>query len=232
LQEEMLRKSRESFEQVLKHARAEVAEDLERMRQATLAQAVQEGLTLGRQQGTQQGYEVGYEQGYAEAKAVLEAEFESKNSAWELERDALKQSLTQEWQALVLSLTQSLSHVESSLLQDIVWLSGQMARRLVMAELTLNPDHISTLIRQVVEGLPHIVYPLTIRLHPEDVALVDVLSISQEGRVLLQPDSTLERAACVVKSGHSEVVLNWQQQTQKVIDAALQALLASEWNCT
>ncbi len=224
LQAEIVRTSKEAFERVLNSARADVAQDLERLRQATLSQARQEGIALG----TQQGYEAGYEQGYKEAKAMLDAEFELKSNELERERAGLKQVLVNEWQTLVLSLTQSLQQVETSLLQDVIWLSGQMAQRLVMAELTIAPDRVTALVHHVVENLPHIVYPLTIRLHPDDIKIIDMLSLTQEGRVDLHPDITLSRGECVVKSGYSEAVLRWQTQTSTVIDAALQLLLVSE----
>jgi flagellar assembly protein FliH len=227
LQAEMARAAHLAFERVLKRVHADVAQDLERMRQATLSQARQEGLEQGTQLGTQQGYEAGYEQGYNEAKAVLEAEFEAKNKLWEAERDAFKQSASQDWQTLVLSLTQSLTSQDHALLQDVVWLSGQMARRLVMGELHLAPERVNALVASVVHQLPRVIYPLTIRLHPDDIALIDLLALPQEGRVELLPDANLVRGECIVKSGHSDVVLNWQEQTQKIIDAALQALMAS-----
>jgi len=228
LQAEMLRESREAFERVLKRVHADVAQDLERMRQVTLSQARQEGLDQGTQEGTQQGYEAGYEQGYNEAKAVLEAEFEAKNTVWNEEREALKRSVSQDWQTLVLSLTQSLTPLDNALLQDVAWLSGQMAKRLVMDALVIEPDRVNALVSRVVQQLPRVIYPLVIRLHPDDVALIDLLALPQEGRVELQADASLSRGECVVKSGHSDVVLNWQEQTQKIIDAALQALAASE----
>lgn len=228
LQAEMLRSSREAFERVLKAAHAEVAQDLEKMRQVTLSQARQEGLEQGTLQGTQKGYEQGYEQGYNEAKAVLETEFSAKNQAWDAEKNTLKQQLTAEWQQLVLGMTQSLTQLDSLLLQDIVWLSGQMARRLVMGALTLAPERINAFVAQVVQQLPRVIYPLVIRLHPDDVALIDLLALPQEGRIELQADTSLSRGECMVKSGRSDVVLSWQEQTQKIIDAALQALVASE----
>lgn len=228
LQAEMLRESREAFERVLKRVHADVAQDLERMRQVTLSQARQEGLEQGIQQGTQQGYEAGYEQGYNEAKAVLEAEFEAKNKLWHEERDALRQSVSQDWQTLVLSLTQSLTPLDNALVQDVAWLSGQMAKRLVMDALVFSPERVNALVNRVVQQLPRVIYPLMIRLHPDDVALIDLLALPQEGRVELQADESLSRGECIVKSGHSDVVLNWQEQTQKTIDAALQALVASE----
>lgn len=232
LQEEAVRASREAFEHAIKSARIEVAQDLERMRQATLSQARAEGLKSGTEKGTQdgykKGYETGYEIGYNEAKAVLEAEYNSKTKAFEAERDHLIKALTEEWQTLVLSLTQSLSQLDTPLLQDIVWLCGQMAQRLIIGELSIAPERVNSLVRAVVEGLPHIVYPLVIRLHPDDIALIDILSIAQEGRVDLQADAALERGECVIRSGHSEVALHWQEQARKVMDAALQALLASE----
>jgi flagellar biosynthesis/type III secretory pathway protein FliH len=228
LQAEMARAAHLAFERVLKTAHAEVAQDLEKMRQSTLSQARQEGLAQGTQLGTQQGYEAGYAQGYNEAKAVLEAEFAAKNSEWDAQRDALKSQLTEDWQVLIASVTQSLTALDMPLLQDIVWLSGQMAKRLVMGELHLAPERINALVASVIEQLPRVTYPLVIRLHPDDVALIDLLALPQEGRVELLPDVNLVRGECIVKSGHSDVVLNWQEQTQKVIDAALQALMAPE----
>lgn len=220
LQSEIAKEANRAFERMLAAAREDVAQALAKMKEAELAQARAEGLAEGRAQG----YEAGYAQGYQEAKAVVDADFKVQLAAWHQEQAKWLEETKDKTTLLLSGLTRSLGGVEDALLQDMIWLTGEMAQRLVIDALTIAPERVQALVQSVVASLPQVVYPLHIRLHPEDVALVDSLLAAHEGRVELHADAQLTRGECVVRSGHSEVSLNWKQQTSKVIDAALQSL--------
>ena len=221
LQSVIAQESKDAFDRLVSVARADVAKELERMRDAELAQARKEGYEQGHQQGLTKGYEEGYEQGYREAKAVVDQDYESKVSAWEETRAKLEAEMTEHWQALVLSLTDSLVVFEEGLFDDVIWLTKQMAMRLLRAEMKLHPEHIQAYVRDILQQLPKVVYPLTITLNAQDIALVEAMKLDHDGRVILTPSDEFQRGECRVKSGHAEMSLTWQSLTEQLMDALL-----------
>lgn len=220
LQAAMLQESRRAFDLALASAKAEVAEALALMKEAELKAAREAGFA----EGTRAGYEKGYEQGYAEARAVAEAEAQSERQAFEQVKADWLNETQHKTEALLAGVTRSLSAVEDGLMQDIIWLSGQLAQRLAMDALVLQPDRVQALVEQVIAQLPQIVYPLHIRVHPDDVARLDQVLLSRDGRVEVQADDKLLVGECVLRSGHSELSFSWQTQTTKVIDLAVNEL--------
>lgn len=220
LQASMLQESRRAFEMALASVKAEVAEALALMKEAELKAAREAGFAEGRAAG----YEKGYEQGYAEARAVAEAEAQSERQAFEqLKADWLSET-QQKTESLLIGVTQSLSDVEDSLLQDILWLTSQLAQRVAMDALIIQPERVQRLVEQVVAQLPQIVYPLHIRLHPDDVARIDQVLLSRDGRVEVHTDDQLLVGECLLRSGHSELSFSWKMQTEKLLDLAVHEL--------
>lgn len=228
LQAEMLKASREAFDRVLHAARAEVAEDLERMRQATLSTATAQGNELGYKAGYEQGYEKGYQQAQQEVRAMLQAEFDEKNLAWQQEKDLLLADVREHWQSLVVSLTQTLHSVEDALLEDLVWLVTQWVERLIGLELTLSPDAVRRLVQNTLEQLPKIVYPLTIRVSSLDFSTLENLTIGHDGRTEVVADEQLNRGEVVIQSGHSEVTLKWKEVTRTLLDDVMKVIATRE----
>lgn len=217
LQVAMVAESRQAFEHQLKTAKKEVAQALLVMRNAELAKAREQGLAEGRQQG----YEVGYEQGYAEAKQVAETEINKEKEALHAQQQATLQQLSR----LVEGVTYSMSGIEDKLMQDMIWLTVQMAQALVMDALHIQPERVQQLVSHVVQNLPQLVYPLRIEVNPEGLTYIDTQQLTQEGRVDLQANESLQAGEVLVQSGHSEVSLLWQQQTERLISATLKSFL-------
>lgn len=220
LQATMLKESRRVFEQALANAKAEVAEALALMKAAELKAAREAGLVEGRALG----YEKGYEQGYSEASAVAQAEAQSARQAFEQVKAEWVEETQQKTEALLLGVTQSLSSVEDALMQDILWLSTQLAQKLAMNAVSIHPESVQQLVEQVIAHLPQITYPLHIRLHPNDVARLDKVILSRDGRVELYADSQLLAGECQLRSGHSELSFTWKAQTEKLLDLAVHEL--------
>jgi flagellar assembly protein FliH len=220
LQATMLQESRRAFEQALASAKAEVAEALALMKEVELKAAREAGFA----EGSATGYEKGYAQGYAEARAVAEAEALGEHQAFEqLKTDWITET-QQKTEALLRGVTQSLSDVEDALMQDILWLTSQLAQRVAMDALTIQPERVQRLVEAVITQLPQIVYPLHIRVHPEDVARLDKALLSRDGRVEFIVDEQLSVGECQLRSGHSELYFLWKEQTQKLLDLAVREL--------
>lgn len=224
LQATMVKESRQVFERALANVRKEVAAALVVLRDAELSKAREQGLS----EGKALGYEQGYAQGYAEASAVAQAEVASQQAAFAETQAHWLSEVQQKTEALLQGITQSLSGVEDLLLQDMIWLSAQMAQRLVADALQLQPERVQQLVSQVVQQLPHVIYPLHIELHPEDVPRIDPVLLAREGRVELHANTELQQGECVVRSGHSELSRQWQEQTQRLIDRCVREFL-EQW---
>ncbi|HQR96635.1 MAG TPA: FliH/SctL family protein, partial [Thiotrichales bacterium] len=154
----------------------------------------------------------------AEAEALTEQEaFEQVKADWLSETQ-------QKTESLLMGVTQSLSDVEDSLMQDILWLTSQLAQRVAMDALSIQPERVQRLVEQVIAQLPQIVYPLHIRVHPDDAARLDRVLLARDGRVEVHPDDQLLMGECVLRSGHSELSFNWKTQTEKILDLAVHEL--------
>ncbi len=224
LQAAMLQESRRAFETALASAKAEVAEALAVIKEAELKAAREAGFAEGRAAG----YEKGYEQGYAEARAVAEAEASAEQQAFEQVKADWVSETQQKTELLLKGVTQSLSEVEDSLLQDMLWLTTQLAQRVAMDALSLQPKRVQVLVERVIGQLPQIVYPLHIKVHPDDVARLDPVLLSRDGRVELHADHDLAEGECVIKSGHSELCFSWKTQTEKLLELAIHELFNSD----
>jgi flagellar assembly protein FliH len=98
--------------------------------------------------------------------------------------------------------------------RQVVQLALALARRVVLRELTLDPDLIAAIAHVALERLSD-GSPATIRLHPEDYAVVAGRRGNQwaGADVSVVPDPALARGGCVVESGFG------------VIDASVDAQL-------
>jgi flagellar assembly protein FliH len=85
--------------------------------------------------------------------------------------------------------------------QQMVQLALALARRIVLRELSLDPDLVAALAHVAVERLGEQA-PATIRLHPEDYATVVAHRGEQwEGtQVSVVPDPAVQRGGCLVES--------------------------------
>jgi flagellar assembly protein FliH len=219
LQVTMLEESRRAFELALASAKADVAAALLTIREAERKAGYAEGRTTG--------YEAGYEQGYAEARAVAEAEMQSELERFEQQKAQWFSEVQQKTDALLVGLTQSLSGVEDALMQDILWLTTQLAQRLAMDALVIQPERVHRLVEQVIAQLPQVVYPLQIRVHPDDLVRLDEVKLSRDGRVELRSDDQLLQGECRLKSGHSELSFSWKSQTESLLNLAVHELLST-----
>lgn len=223
LQAVMVQESKKRFEMALAEAKAEIAEALAVMRDAELAAAREAGLKLGRDEG----YEKGYALGYQEGRAVADAQAKSEKDAFDASKQSWLSETQQQTELLLVGVTQSLSEVEDALMKDMMWLTAEMAQRLVMDALQLQPERVNQLVERVLHQLPQVVYPIQLFLNPADVDRMSVMVKTLNGRVDLHSDEGLKQGECLLKSGHSELTLSWQTQTKQVLDMALAELSKS-----
>ena len=106
--------------------------------------------------------------------------------------------------------------------RQMVQLALTLARRVVLRELTLEPDLVGAMAHVALERLGHDA-PATIRLNPEDYAIV----MAQRGeqwagtQVTVTPDPAVARGGCLVESGFGLIDAGIDAQLQELSRALL-----------
>jgi flagellar assembly protein FliH len=156
-------------------AAAPAAEDAERARQ--LAQAVE----AARQ--------AGYRDGYRDGLVALES---------------FKQSYAQQVSAqvagVVVACQTQLDALQTTMAESVTQAAVALARQVVRHELATRPDLVSVVAREAVESILESARQLSLRVHPDDAALVAAgagEALSARG-VRVVADATVERGGCVV----------------------------------
>jgi flagellar assembly protein FliH len=105
---------------------------------------------------------------------------------------------------------------------QMVQLAVTLARRVVLRELTLDPDLVGAMAHVALERLGHDA-PATIRLNPEDYAIV----MAQRGeqwagtQVTVTPDPAVARGGCLVESDFGLIDAGIEAQLQELSRALL-----------
>ncbi|MCX7945886.1 MAG: FliH/SctL family protein [Hydrogenophilus sp.] len=167
-----------------------------------------EGLEKGREEGRAQGYADGRAAGEAEARAEWEPLFAERERALA----ELTAKFADEWQKL-----------PQSLAEGVVALAIEIARAVVTAELTTRPYHVVPLAERLLAE--ELLRPLTVRLHPEDLALLPEAFTDREG-VHWLADPSLMRGS-VLLEGSTTIVdaslpSRWQRAVARLYPALAQ----------
>jgi flagellar assembly protein FliH len=156
-------------------AAAPADDDAERARQLALA--------------VEAARQAGYRDGYRDGLVALES---------------FKQSYAQQVSAqvagVVVACQSQLDALQTSIAESVTQAAVALARQVVRHELATRPDLVSVVARQAVESILESARHLSLRVHPDDAALVSAgagEALSARG-VRVVADATLERGGCVV----------------------------------
>lgn len=96
---------------------------------------------------------------------------------------------------------------EEQLEEHLLALVKALTRQLVRREMQAEPTQVIGIIRDAVKTLPIVATELSVRLHPDDAALVrDTLSANEGRRPWkIQDDPTVERGGCLVTTTNTRV---------------------------
>lgn len=136
-----------------------------------------------RQQGWQDGHRDGLE-----ALEAAKRQFAQQTSH---QMTALLASTQAQWDAL-----------EQQLAGAVMTTAVLLARQVVRSELAQRPELIAEVAQQAVDAMMASARQLRLRLHPQDLALVE-LALGDElkaRQVVLQPDDSLEAGGCLLES--------------------------------
>ena len=114
------------------------------------------------------------------------------------------------------SLEDPLKRTDETIENEIIQMCLAIARQIIRREITLDPGHIISVIREALAALPVASQKIRISLHPEDAVLVRKLmaELSEEISWSVIDDITLSRGGCKVVTETSR------------IDASLEARIA------
>ncbi|WP_110687276.1 flagellar assembly protein FliH [Salinicola aestuarinus] len=177
--------------------------------EATREQARQEGFEAGRAEGYEAGRQEGYEAGLKEANAVAELEFQKR----------LDLSLTP-IAGLAEAFQQALAALDDQVGNQLVELALITGRKLAGESLMANPDHVLSVVRELLDADTSLTGRPRLWLHPEDLALVE----STLGDALVkagwecQEDASLERGGCRATSAAGGLDASLSTQWQAILD--------------
>ncbi|MDH0447895.1 flagellar assembly protein FliH [Shewanella sp. GD04112] len=164
-----------------------------------LEQGRLEGLEQGHTEGLAQGHEQGLEAGLAEAKALV-SRFEGLLSQFE----------------------KPLQLLDGDIEHSLMTLTMALAKSVIGHELKTHPEQILSALRLGVESLPIKEQSVSIRMHPDDVALVEQLYSSTQlnrNQWQLEADPSLNSGDCIISSQRSLVDLTLSSRIDAVFES-------------
>jgi flagellar assembly protein FliH len=141
-------------------------------------------------------YDEGYQQGMTEGHAAGLAR-----------GDAEIRAAVAGLENIVRQLAEPLEHVDEAVIDAVGDLAVLIARHLVRRELKTSPGEIVGVVRETMRHLPIAPRAARIRLHPEDVELVQhAFALGDDTKSWrLEPDPLLTRGGCVVETDTSRI---------------------------
>lgn len=170
-------------------------------------QGQQDGLREGREAGYnaghQQGLDDGLKQGLKQGDQKGRARFEQGM----IPLTAILERLGQ-WEQTQLPMQRAL----------LLQLVSRVAQLVVQRELRQRPDTLLPLIEQVLESLPEQKGPLTIWLHPDDVAALAEVGVTRCGEWPIRDDGGLQRGDCRIDTPDSTIESLCAERLQQAMD--------------
>lgn len=164
-----------------------------------LEQGRLEGFEQGHKEGFSQGHEQGLEAGLAEAKSLL-CRFEELLSQFE----------------------KPLQLLDGDIEHSLMTLTMALAKSVIGHELKTHPEQILSALRLGVESLPIKEQSVNLRMHPDDVALVETLYSSTQlnrNQWQLEADPSLTVGDCIISSQRSLVDLTLSSRIDAVFES-------------
>jgi flagellar assembly protein FliH len=167
--------------------------------------------------------QAGYHDGYRDGLAAL---------------DSFKRSFAQQMSSqlgqLMNAVDREFLSLESDMAQALVQAATGLARQIIRSELATQPELVTQVARQAVAALSQSVRRVEMRLHPDDLALVQA-GLGEEAvsrGVTCIPDPTVARGGCFLQtelgSVDARIEHQWDQALRRLGQDATQWPLKSE----
>lgn len=204
--------------------------DLLRRRAQALAQARQEGLDKGYQEGYEkglaegqaQGLETGRTEGHTQGLAAGRAEGHAQGlETGHTEGAALAQEQAARLNALAQACAAAINDLESEIGQSLIRLATRIAEQVLSDQLREHPDHVLTLVQDVLQSRPEPGSPLNLRLHPDDLGLVNTFLQQNPdlSNYRLIADERITRGGCIAETALGSVDATLETRWQRIISA-------------
>lgn len=164
---------------------------------------LQQGLEDGRQQGHQQGFHTGFNEGKQQGELGGRKHFEAAMEPLSVIQQALEECRQQ----------QLADNTES-----LCALVEQVARRVIHAELTLNPNQILVLVKEALTQFDVTKGPVQIFLSADDHHRLAKVGINSCGDYPLRIDEHLGIGDCRLESDQQQLMLNSEQRLGKCME--------------
>ncbi|MFO1356592.1 MAG: FliH/SctL family protein [Gammaproteobacteria bacterium] len=140
----------------------------------------------------QQAWREGFEDGRRAGLEAAQGEVAARSQALETALDALARPF---------------EGLEHRFHEEIVELVRAVARQLVRREMRLDPSHVAGVVREALAALPMSATDITVRVHPQDAAVLEeCLAPAQGPRAWrIESDPLMERGSCLVTTTSSQV---------------------------
>lgn len=182
--------------------------------QAGFARGTQDGHAAGLQSGHAQGLATGHKEGHA-------AGYQDGLSQGQADGAELVHAQAQRLQALTDTCADALAQLEAEVGQSLIHLAVRIAEQVLRTELQDRPNRIIDLVQDVLQASPQQGNTLTLRLHPEDLALVQAfLQQSPDlGHTQQVADESLSRGGCIVETQQGSIDATLETRWRRIITA-------------
>ncbi len=140
------------------------------------------------EQAYKEGFELGYRAGFENGQ-----------------EDVAK--LIQRWHGLIAQLEAPFAELDDEVVHALGELALQISRHIVRRELHTNPGEVVAVVRETISHLPSSARNVRVRLHPEDLELVEsALAMKDESQGWrLEADPLLTRGGCAIDTETSRI---------------------------
>ncbi|QHS09242.1 FliH/SctL family protein [Sinimarinibacterium sp. NLF-5-8] len=154
----------------------------------------------------QEGYAHGHKEGYEAGRLAGE-------------KPLLEQA--ERLRQLIEHIAKPLQQLDDEVEQALTELAAAIAERVVADELSLQPERIRQMLRDVLKGLPSQLRTLRVQVHPEDAALLAAQFTPEQDvdEFSIVEDASLQRGDCRVSSDSSLIDGRWKTRLAEVVQA-------------
>jgi flagellar assembly protein FliH len=204
--------------------------ELQRRRAQALAEGRAEGLSQGRaegftqgqndghahglEQGRAEGFAQGFEQGRSEGHAQGHSQGLDEGAALAREQASRLDGLSQ-------ACATALDQLEQEVGQSMIQLAVRIAEQVLRTHIRDYPNQILDLVREVMQARPEQGATLKLRLHPDDLDLVQAFlhQTPDPSRYLLSADESITRGGCIAETALGSVDATLETRWHRIIAA-------------
>ncbi|WP_085316284.1 FliH/SctL family protein [Derxia lacustris] len=108
---------------------------------------------------------------------------------------------------------------EAGIAEQLLTLAARLAKQMLRAELTINPQAMLPAVREAVGMIGESASRVRLHLHPDDLPLVEDDLAGEDDRIALAADPTQLRGGCRLTSAQGEIDLGLARRIQTALSA-------------